>query len=112
MSCYCFVLSLHLFKSTAPHPSPSVCSYKIERYINSPEVRENPPDYRDILQLVQRVNQRHNLSLSRSQLSQIAQDAFQETGSRLQERRHLDMVFNFGSHLTDAYKPSTNTSQY
>ncbi|XP_041932337.1 death domain-associated protein 6 isoform X2 [Alosa sapidissima] len=81
---------------------------KIERYINSPEVRLNPPDYRDILQLVQRTNQRHNLSLTRSQLSQIAQDAFQESGSRLQDRRHLDMVFNFGSHLTDTYKPNTD----
>ncbi|XP_076158112.1 death domain-associated protein 6 isoform X2 [Alosa pseudoharengus] len=81
---------------------------KIERYINSPEVRLNPPDYRDILQLVQRANQRHNLSLTRSQLSQIAQDAFQESGSRLQDRRHLDMVFNFGSHLTDTYKPNTD----
>ncbi|XP_062384941.1 death domain-associated protein 6 [Sardina pilchardus] len=81
---------------------------KIERYINSAEVRLNPPDYRDILQLVQRANQRHNLSLTRSQQSQIAQDAFQETGSRLQDRRHLDMVFNFGSHLTDIYKPNTD----
>ncbi|XP_042561344.1 death domain-associated protein 6 isoform X2 [Clupea harengus] len=81
---------------------------KIERYINSPEVRWNPPDYRDILQLVQRSNQRHCLSLSRSQLSQIAQDAFQETGRRLQDRRHLDMVYNFGSHLTDVFKPNTD----
>ncbi|XP_063041500.1 death domain-associated protein 6 isoform X2 [Engraulis encrasicolus] len=81
---------------------------KIERYINSPDVRWSPPDYQDILRLVQRANERHGLSLSRSQQSQIAQDAFQDTGRRLQDRRHLDMVYNFGSHLTDAYKPTTD----
>ncbi|XP_036371504.1 death domain-associated protein 6 [Megalops cyprinoides] len=79
---------------------------KIERFINSPESRSSPPDYTDILQLVQRTNERYNLSLSRKQLTQIAQDAFRETGNRLQERRHLDMVYNFGSHLTDCYKPA------
>ncbi|XP_067111302.1 death domain-associated protein 6 [Osmerus mordax] len=81
---------------------------KIERFINSPEAQLNPPDYSDILQQVQRANERHSLSLSRKQLVQIAQMAFQETGNRLQERRHLDMVYNFGSHLTDPYKPATD----
>ncbi|XP_030633695.1 death domain-associated protein 6 [Chanos chanos] len=81
---------------------------KIERFINSPEARQNPPDYSDILGIVQRVNERHSLSLSRKQLTQIAQDAFRETGNRLQERRHLDMVYNFGCHLTDSYKPTAD----
>ncbi|GAA6077281.1 death domain-associated protein 6, partial [Tachysurus ichikawai] len=81
---------------------------KIERFLNSPEVQQNPPDYRDVLQVVKRANVRHQLLLSRKQEAQIAQDAFRETGSRLQERRHLDMVYNFGSHLTDAYKPTAD----
>ncbi|KAJ3609023.1 hypothetical protein NHX12_023550 [Muraenolepis orangiensis] len=76
---------------------------KIERFINSPEARRNPPDYPDIRQLVQRANQRHSLGLTSKQLSQMAQEAFRETGSRMQERRHLDLVYNFGSHLTDDY---------
>ncbi|KAK0140367.1 Death domain-associated protein 6 [Merluccius polli] len=76
---------------------------KIERFINSPEARRNPPDYPDIRQQVQRANQRHNLGLSSKQLNQMAQEAFRETGSRMQERRHLDLVYNFGSHLTDRY---------
>ncbi|XP_061109394.1 death domain-associated protein 6 isoform X2 [Conger conger] len=79
---------------------------KIERFINGPEAQLNPPDYSDILRAVRRANERYALSLSRRQLTQIAQDAFRETGNRLQERRHLDMVFNFGSHLTDLYKPA------
>ncbi|CAB1320976.1 unnamed protein product [Coregonus sp. 'balchen'] len=81
---------------------------KIERFINSPEAQLNPPDYTDILQHIRRANERHGLNLSRKQLTQIAQDAFRETGNRLQERRHLDMVYNFGSHLTDLYKPATD----
>ncbi|KAM3595931.1 uncharacterized protein V6R79_005583 [Siganus canaliculatus] len=81
---------------------------RVERFINSPDAQRNPPDYQDILQQVQRANERHNLCLSRKQLTQIAQEAFRETGSRMQERRHLDLVYNFGSHITDAYKPATD----
>ncbi|XP_052327987.1 death domain-associated protein 6 isoform X1 [Oncorhynchus keta] len=81
---------------------------KIERFINGPEAQLNPPDYTDILQHIRRANERHGLNLSKKQLTQIAQDAFRETGNRLQERRHLDMVYNFGSHLTDLYKPATD----
>lgn len=55
--------------------------------------------------MVKRANERNQLMLSRKQEAQIAQEAFRETGNRLQERRHLDMVYNFGSHLTDLYKP-------
>ncbi|KAG7457603.1 hypothetical protein MATL_G00228830 [Megalops atlanticus] len=79
---------------------------RIERFINNSDSKLSPPDYNDILQQVQRTNERYSLSLSRKQLSQIAQDAFRETGNRLQERRHLDMIYNFGSHLTDCYKPA------
>ncbi|KAM4725233.1 death domain-associated protein 6 isoform 1-T3 [Anableps anableps] len=81
---------------------------RVERFINSPEAHRNPPDYTDILHQVLRSNERHNLCLSRKQLIQIAQDAFRETGNRLQERRHLDLVYNFGSRLTDTYKPATD----
>ncbi|XP_029369819.1 death domain-associated protein 6 isoform X1 [Echeneis naucrates] len=81
---------------------------RIERYINSPEAQRNPPDYQDILQQVSRANERHKLCLSRKQLNQMAQDAFRETGSCMQNRRHLDFVYNFGSHLTDRYKPATD----
>nr|ACN49161.1 death-associated protein 6 [Oryzias dancena] len=81
---------------------------RIQRYINSPEVQQNPPDYQDILQQVLRANQRHNLCLSRSHLNQIAQEAFRETGNLLQRRRLNDMFYNFGSHLTDSYKPTSD----
>ncbi|KAG7500483.1 death domain-associated protein 6-like [Solea senegalensis] len=81
---------------------------RIEHFINSPEVRIHPPDYQDILQLVLQANKHHNLCLSRKQLNQMALDAFRETGNSMQERRHLDLVYNFGSYLTDAYKPASD----
>ncbi|XP_008301227.1 death domain-associated protein 6 isoform X2 [Stegastes partitus] len=77
---------------------------RVERFINRPETQTNPPDYQDILQQVLRANERHSLCLSRKQLNQIAQEAFRETGSRMQERRQLDLAYNFGSRLTDDYK--------
>ncbi|XP_068189720.1 death domain-associated protein 6 [Antennarius striatus] len=81
---------------------------KIERFINSAEARRNPPDFQDILQQVIRANERHNLFLTRKQMNQFAKEAFGDVGTRLQERRHQDMVFNFGSHLTDSYKPASD----
>lgn len=80
-------------------------SHQIERFINSPEAQKNPPDYQDILQQMLRTNERYNLCLSRKQLNQMAKEAFREVGTRIQDRRHLDLVYNFGSHLTDCYKP-------
>lgn len=79
--------------------------YQIERLINSPEAHRNPPDFQDILQQVVRANERHKLCLIRKHLNQIAQEAFRETGTLMQDRRHMDLVYNFGSHLTDPYKP-------
>uniref|UniRef100_A0A3Q3J3G7 Death domain-associated protein 6 n=1 Tax=Monopterus albus TaxID=43700 RepID=A0A3Q3J3G7_MONAL len=77
---------------------------RIQRFINSPEAQRNPPDYQDILHQVLRANERHNLCLSRKQLNQIAQEAFRETGIEMQKRRHKDLVYNFGSYLTDSYQ--------
>lgn len=81
---------------------------RVEKFINSPEARMNAPDYHDILQVVLRANERHDLRLTRKQLNDIAKEAFRETASRIQDRRHLDLVYNFGSHLTDSYRPTTD----
>ncbi|NWX48013.1 DAXX protein, partial [Steatornis caripensis] len=75
---------------------------RIERFINRPEAF---PDYTDILKVIQKASARHSLGLARRQMESMAQDAFREVGNRLQERRHLDLVYNFGSHLTDQYRP-------
>ncbi|XP_031468246.1 death domain-associated protein 6-like, partial [Phasianus colchicus] len=77
---------------------------RIERFINRPEAF---PDYSDILKVIQKASARHSLGLARRQMESMAQDAFREVGNRLQERRHLDLVYNFGSHLTDQYRPGT-----
>ncbi|KAF1418840.1 Death domain-associated protein 6, partial [Spheniscus humboldti] len=78
---------------------------RIERFINRPEAF---PDYTDILKVIQKASARHSLGLTRRQMESMAQDAFREVGNRLQERRHLDLVYNFGSHLTDQYRPGTD----
>ncbi|XP_025915354.1 death domain-associated protein 6, partial [Apteryx rowi] len=78
---------------------------RIERFINRPEAF---PDYADILKVIQKASARHSLGLARRQMESMAQDAFREVGNRLQERRHLDLVYNFGSHLTDQYRPGTD----
>ncbi|XP_072331923.1 death domain-associated protein 6 isoform X2 [Scyliorhinus torazame] len=75
---------------------------KVERFINKPD---HFPDYQDIRNIMQQVSIKHSLGLSQRQIQSMAQDVFREVGNRLQERRHLDLVYNFGSHLTDDYKP-------
>ncbi|KAK7899335.1 hypothetical protein WMY93_020188 [Mugilogobius chulae] len=81
---------------------------RVSKFINSPEAQENPPDYPDIYQQVVRANERYNLCLPRKRLAEIAKEAFRDTASRIQDRRHLDLVYNFGSHLTDSYKPTAD----
>lgn len=74
---------------------------RIERLINRPEAF---PDYNDILKVVQKASARHSLGLPKQQMAKMAASAFKEAGERLQERRRLDLVYNFGSYLTDEYR--------
>ncbi|XP_061477570.1 death domain-associated protein 6 isoform X2 [Rhineura floridana] len=79
---------------------------RIERLINhDPEAF---PDYADILKVVQKASTRHSLNLPKRQMESMAADAFREVGNRLQERRHLDLIYNFGNHLTDQYRPNSD----
>ncbi|KAM7136165.1 death domain-associated protein 6 isoform 1-T2 [Molossus nigricans] len=77
---------------------------RIEKLINKPGP-DTFPDYGDVLRAVEKAAARHSLGLPRQQLQLIAQDAFRDVGIRLQERRHLDLIYNFGCHLTDDYRP-------
>lgn len=77
---------------------------RIERLINKPGL-DTFPDYGDVLRAVEKAATRHSLGLPRQQLQLLAQDAFRDVGVRLQERRHLDLIYNFGCHLTDDYRP-------
>ncbi|KAM8952778.1 death domain-associated protein 6 [Pelodytes ibericus] len=79
---------------------------RLEKFINGSQ--DIFPDYGDVLRVIQRASDKHGLSLSRKQMQGMAQDAFRELGNRLQERRHLDLVYNFGCHLTDTYKPGND----
>ncbi|CAH6790015.1 death domain-associated protein 6 [Phodopus roborovskii] len=80
---------------------------RIERLINKPGP-DTFPDYGDVLRAVERAATRHSLGLPRQQLQLMAQDAFRDVGVRLQERRHLDLIYNFGCHLTDDYRPGVD----
>ncbi|XP_069602395.1 death domain-associated protein 6 isoform X2 [Ranitomeya imitator] len=82
---------------------------RLEKFINSS--RDLFPDYGDVIQVVERANEKHNLGLSRKQMQSMAQDAFRELGNKLQDRRHLDMIYNFGCHLTDPYKSVNDPAQ-
>ncbi|NXK87224.1 DAXX protein, partial [Formicarius rufipectus] len=75
---------------------------RVERLINRPDAF---PDYSDILREIRAASARHGLGLPRRHMQDMAQEVFREVGNRLQERRHLDLVYNFGSHLTDQYRP-------
>ncbi|XP_051852316.1 death domain-associated protein 6 [Antechinus flavipes] len=77
---------------------------RVERLINRPGP-DTFPDYGDVLRAVEKAATRHGLCLPRRQLQLLAQDAFRDVGTKLQERRHLDLVYNFGCHLTDDYRP-------
>ncbi|OCT67828.1 hypothetical protein XELAEV_18039132mg [Xenopus laevis] len=76
---------------------------RLQKFIN--ETSDGFPDYGDVHRVIQKANEKDGLGLTAKQMEGMAQDAFRELGNRLQERRHLDLVFNFGSHLTDNYKP-------
>ncbi|KAF6364290.1 death domain associated protein [Rhinolophus ferrumequinum] len=80
---------------------------RIERLINKPGP-DAFPDYGDVLRAVEKAAARHSLGLPRQQLQLMAQDAFRDVGVRLQERRHLDLIYNFGCHLTDDYTPGVD----
>ncbi|KAM5262962.1 death domain-associated protein 6 [Ctenodactylus gundi] len=80
---------------------------RIERLINKPGP-DSFPDYGDVLRAVEKAAARHSLGLPRQQLQLMAQDAFRDVGIRLQERRHLDLIYNFGCHLTDDYRPGVD----
>ncbi|XP_075692596.1 death domain-associated protein 6 isoform X3 [Rhinoderma darwinii] len=82
---------------------------RLEKFINS--TRDLFPDYGDVLRVVERANDKHDLGLSRKQMQSMAQDAFRELGNKLQDRRHLDMIYNFGCHLTDSYKSVSDPAQ-
>lgn len=83
---------------------------RLEKFIN--KTRDVFPDYGDILKVVQKANERHSLGLTRKHVQSIAQDAFRDLGNKLKDRRHLDLVYNFGSHLTDPYKSGEDPAKH
>ncbi|XP_033110394.1 death domain-associated protein 6-like isoform X2 [Anneissia japonica] len=73
---------------------------KLEKLMNSSEF----PNFKDILVVVRKVNKRKSLNLSDRELSDIAETSFKTIGNRLQQRREVDLAYNFGSHVTESFK--------
>ncbi|XP_068106292.1 death domain-associated protein 6 isoform X2 [Hyperolius riggenbachi] len=83
---------------------------RLEKFIN--KTRDEFPDYNDVFKVVQKANDKHSLGLTRKQLQSIAQYTFRDLGNKLQQRRRLDMVYNFGCHLTDSYKKGYDPAEH
>ncbi len=77
-------------------PFPEI-NRRVERLIKLDQF----PDHFDIMELIERCNQKHNLGISIEEKSSLSRQIFKEVGSILKERRQLDFVSHFGSHLTD-----------
>uniref|UniRef100_S4RHT7 Daxx histone-binding domain-containing protein n=1 Tax=Petromyzon marinus TaxID=7757 RepID=S4RHT7_PETMA len=100
------VIEQRLYIKCTRHPE---VNRHVERLINKPGFF---PDLQDVKGVVRATNQRYNLGLSPREVHNVSLDAFREACTKLQERRHLDLVYNFGCHLTEDFKPSSDPARY
>ena len=77
--------------------SYSAVNKRVERLLRVGEF----PDYWDVLQLIQRANQKHNLNIVEKEQQSMARKVFVEVGELLKKQRLHTWIALFGSHLTD-----------
>ena len=70
---------------------------KLEKLANLPEYF---PDFQDVFIIITKVNDRKELRLDRRKIHNMAKDAFEMIGKKLQQRRQEDFLANFSSHPT------------
>ncbi len=80
-------------------PFPEI-NRRVERLIKLDQF----PDYFDVVELIERCNQKHNLGISAEEKSALSRQIFKEVGSILKECRQRDFISHFGGHLTDEVK--------
>ena len=59
------------------------------------------PDYWDVCQLVNRVNERHSLGIKEREAHLLSRKIFREVGEQIKQKRRQTYSQLFGSHLTD-----------
>ncbi|XP_029656874.1 death domain-associated protein 6 [Octopus sinensis] len=82
---------------------------KIEKFINKKKIF---PDYNDIKNIINHVNTEHKLYLGKTNVEDLAREAFTDVGNQLQERRHRDFILTFGNSQTEAYRVTTDPATY
>ena len=70
---------------------------RVERLLRLDEF----PDYWDVCQLVNRVNEKHSLGIKEKESHLLSRKIFREVGDQIKQRRQQTYSQLFGSHLTD-----------
>ena len=83
----------HSYEST---PYPEI-NRRVERLLKLDEF----PDYWDVCQLVNRVNEKHSLGIKEREIHLLSQKIFREVGDQIKQQRRQTYSQLFGSHLTD-----------
>ena len=82
---------------------------KLEKLAN---LEDYFPDFHDVLTIITKVNDRKGLGLDRKRLHNIAKDAFEMIGKKLQQRRQEDFLANFSSHPTLDFVEARDPAEY
>ena len=83
----------HSYEST---PYPEI-NRRVERLLKLDEF----PDYWDVCQLVNRVNEKHSLGIKEREAESLSRKIFTEVGEQIKQKRRQTYSQLFGSHLTD-----------
>ena len=75
---------------------------QLNRRVNRLITMNEFPDHFDVCQLVDRVNEKHSLGLSKENRICLSRKIFKEVGEILQRRRKAEFWQSFGCHLTDS----------
>ena len=80
--------------------SYSAINRRVERLLRHGEF----PDHWDVCQLIDRVNEKHQLKIAEKERRSLSGRVFLEIGERLKKQRQRNWAALFGSHLTDEIK--------
>ena len=59
------------------------------------------PNFYDVFKLIEKVNDKHELGLRKSELESFAKPVFKKVGTKIKQQRQKEWRHLFGSHLTD-----------
>ena len=88
--------------STSATDYNGTCHPQINRRVNRLISINEFPDHFDVCQLIDRVNEKYSLGLSKEDRIILSRKIFKEVGEILQQRRKSEFRQSFGCHLTDS----------